>query len=138
MVAKFRFVSVAGKKAAALQIPLGYDVHPRFFRITAEDQRGVGGHRQFPPLRRLVAQPEPLQAHGRSAACIDRHEDQQFLLDGVAVVLENRVTLPVPRAVGVHLAESAPAWATRRRRGRHRGCKWRSRADRRRDRWTTA
>ena len=104
-VAEFRLVGVARKEAAALQIPLRHDVHPRFLRIAAEHERGVGSDGELAAMRRAVAQPETLHAHGESAGGIHGHKGEQLLLDGVAVVLADRVSLAVPRAVGIDLAD---------------------------------
>src|SRR5262249_15270592 len=46
-----------------------------------------------------------------SAAGIHRHEHQQFLLDGMTIVLEDRVALPMPRAIRIHLP--ARRWSRR-------------------------
>src|SRR6266516_1528706 len=102
-IAKFRVVRIAGKEALALQIPFRNDMHTSFLWIGSENESGVGGDSQLSSPRRIVAQAQPLQTHRLSPGIIDRHKGEQPLFDCMAVMLKRRVTLTMPRAIGVLL-----------------------------------
>src|ERR1700758_41129 len=85
-------------------------MHTGFLWVGPENESGVCGDSQLSSPRRIIAQPQPLQAHRLPPGVIDRHESEQPLFDRVAVVLKRCVTLTMPRAIGVLLPNRLGCW----------------------------